>query len=108
MDKLSNGMPGKTGRNASIQGGPSGARTRDLRIKRPSYDTDAAPCFAVERHASVSSWTTGEPGKSGRGTKPVDPGLRYIGNTVLAASLLHGWRTRATARAADVLGRVGR
>lgn len=88
MDKLSNGMPGKTGQNASFQGGPSGERSRDLRIKRPQYNTHADPCFTGERHANDDTWTTGEPGKIARGTKPVDSDLRYIGNTVVAASLL--------------------
>ena len=90
MNKLSNASPGKTGSFFAILGGPSGTRTRDLRIKRPPFGTHETPVFTGNGHASESPWSTGEPSFPRHGTKADDSrvALAWIGGTVLAASLL--------------------
>lgn len=51
-------------------GGPSGTRTRDLRIKRPSASTHAEPVNKARGEFQSSTKSTGEPPGNERATKP--------------------------------------
>jgi hypothetical protein len=47
--------------NKAFDGGPGGARSRDLRIKRPSLSVDVVACFLGRRSVSRVPWPAGEP-----------------------------------------------